>query len=523
MTAQLGRRTALLTGVALGATPGLLAYGAGRGSPSLVRPRLELPAGARSGEVTTDSAVLWGRASGDGRMHVRLSSNGRLLRKIRGPIAGPQSDHTARVLLDGLAPGRTYDADISFTAADGTPGRPELISFTTASIHPAATSFVWSGDTCGQGWGINEQLDGLTTYQAVLDTRPDFFIHCGDTIYADIEIPSTQAEDNGSTWHNVVTEETSKVAETLEEFRGRHRYNLLDRHVRALHAEVPTISQWDDHETMNNWYPGEMVDDDRYVVRQADVLAARGRRAWQEYQPVPVRRLIDRGGDGFATSRIYRKVPRGAHLDVFVLDMRSYRGPNEPSVRAGAPGILGPEQEQWLVEEVTKSRATWKVISADLPLSIPSNWEDDRDGPSNGLPGEPVGREPEIARVLSAFKRNGVTNVVWITADVHYTAAHRYSPDRAAYGDFDPFWEFVSGPMAAETFPDKSDILDRTFGPEVVFSKGNDSGVRQSPRDGNQFFGHVAISKDGLFTVTLYDGSGVALFTKDLEPSPSGR
>jgi alkaline phosphatase D len=502
----------------MGAAPGLVVYGAGRVAPGLVRNRLELTSGARSGEVTTSSAVLWGRASGEGRMTVTLSSNGRRVRALRGPWTDARTDHTARMRLDGLAPGRTYEADVAFTAADGTVGRPERISFSTATVHPAATSFAWAGDTCGQGFGINEDLDGLTTYRAVLDTRPDFFLHCGDTIYADIEIPPTQAEDNGHVWRNVVTEEVSKVAETLDEFRGRHRYPMLDKHVRALYAEVPAVVQWDDHETMNNWYPGETVEDDRYVVRRADVLAARGRRAWQEYQPVPVGRMVDRAGDGFASQRIYRRVPRGPHLDVFVLDMRSYRGPNGPSVRRGAPGILGADQERWLVEAVAASTATWKVISADLPLSIPSNWADDRDGPSNGLDGAPVGREPEIARVLSAFKRHGVTNVVWVTADVHYTAAHHYSPERAAFTDFDPFWEFVSGPLAAESFPDKSDILDPTFGPEVAFSQGNDSGKRQSPRDGNQFFGHIAIAKDGLLTVTLYDGSGVALWTKDLEP-----
>jgi alkaline phosphatase D len=518
MAPLLGRRTALMTGVAIGGAPGLVAYGVRRGSPGLLRQRVGLESGARSGEVTTGSAVLWGRASGDGRMTVRLSSNGRLLRTVRGPRADERTDHTARLLLDGLAPGRQYEADVSFTSADGTPGIPEQVTFSTAAVHPAPTSFVWSGDTCGQGWGINEQLDGLTTYRAMHETRPDFFIHCGDTIYADIEIPGSQEEDTGDVWHNVVTEEVSKVAESLREFRGRHRYPLLDKHVRAMYAEVPTIAQWDDHETLNNWYPGERLDDDRYSERRCDVLAARGRRAWQEYQPVPVRRLVDRGGDGFATSRIYRRVPRGAHLDVFCLDMRSYRGPNGPSPGPGQPGILGAEQERWLVEEVSRSRATWKVISADLPLSIPSNWADDRDGPSNGDPGGPTGREPEIARVLSAFKRSGVRNVVWITADVHYTAAHRYHPDRAAYGDFDPFWEFVSGPLAAETFPRKDGILDRTFGPEVVFSKGNDSGQRQSPRAGNQFFGHMAIARDGLLTVTLHDGSGMALWTRDLEP-----
>ena len=268
---------------------------------------------------------------------------------------------------------------------------------------------MWSGDTCGQGWGINEQLDGLTTYRAMLETRPDFFIHCGDTIYADIEIPASQDEDTGEVWHNVVTEEVSKVAETLAEFRGRHRYPLLDRHVRALYAEVPTIAQWDDHETMNNWYPGERVDDDRYAVRRATCSRRAAAGPGRSTSRSRSARLVDRGGDGFASSRIYRRVPARARTSTCSASTCApTAAPTAPSTGPGQPGILGPEQERWLVDEVSRSRATWKVISADLPLSIPSNWEDDRDGPSNGDHGAPTGREPEIARVLSAFKRNGV-------------------------------------------------------------------------------------------------------------------
>ena len=192
---------------------------------------------------------------------------------------------------------------------------------------------------------------------------------------------------------------------------------------------------------------------------------------------MPVTRLVDRAGDGFASSRIYRRVPRGRaprRLRASTCAPTAARtGP--PHGRARPASSAPSRSAGWSTRSPAHER-TWKVISADLPLSIPSNWEDDRDGPSNGDDGAPTGREPEIARVLSAFKRNGVTNVVWITADVHYTAAHHYDPSRARFHDFDPFWEFVSGPMAAETFPDKSDLLDRTFGPEVVFSKGNDSG-----------------------------------------------
>ena len=40
--------------------------------------------------------------------------------------------------------------------------------------------------------------------------------------------PREVVEPDGQVWRNLVTEEVSKVAETLDEFRGRHRYNLLD-------------------------------------------------------------------------------------------------------------------------------------------------------------------------------------------------------------------------------------------------------------------------------------------------------
>ena len=117
--------------------------------------------------------------------------------------------------------------------------------------------------------------------------------------------------------------------------------------------------------------------------------------------------------------------------------------------------------------------------------------------------------------MLSSFKRNRVKNVVWLTADVHYCAAHHYSPERAAFTDFDPFWEFVAGPIAAGSFGPNA--MDGTFGPEVVFSKaGRFPG--ESPRDGeNQFFGHVQLESDS-FTVSLRNANGATVFSKVLTP-----
>ena len=63
----------------------------------------------------------------------------------------------------------------------------------------------------------------------------------------------------------------------------------------------------------------------------------------------------------------------------------------------------------------------------------------------------------------SASSATADHELVWLTADVHYTAAHRYDPNRAQFQDFAPFWEFVSGPLNAGTFGPNE--LDATFGP----------------------------------------------------------
>src|SRR5262245_33163139 len=103
---RVGRRTAIVAGVGIGATPAVFAAAWRHRAPAQLHKRIELTHGARSGEVTTDSVVLWARSSDPGRMSVRLESNGRLLRTIRGPWADERTDLTARLQLSGLAPGR---------------------------------------------------------------------------------------------------------------------------------------------------------------------------------------------------------------------------------------------------------------------------------------------------------------------------------------------------------------------------------------------------------------------------------
>ena len=78
-----------------------------------------------------------------------------------------------------------------------------------------------------------------------------------------------------------------------------------------------------------------------------------------------------------------------------------------------------------------------------MPLSLVVIYDVDRkwgiEAIAQGDDGAPRGRELEIADILSFIKHAGVGNTLWLTADVHYTAAHYYDPNKAAFQDFEPF------------------------------------------------------------------------------------
>ncbi|MGA0532246.1 alkaline phosphatase D family protein [Hansschlegelia sp. KR7-227] len=506
------RRT-ILTGAAVAAG------GAAFPSPLLAlgRRRPETPSGVQSGDVGADRAIVWSRTDRPARMVVEWSTTESFKKTTRivGPDALGDADFTARVDLRRLPAGEDIFYRVSFQDLRDVAAvsEPVVGRFRTAPAKRRDVSFVWTGDTAGQGWGINPDFGGMKGYEAMRRTKPDFFIHSGDTVYADGPLSETVDLGDGRVWKNLVTEAKSKVAETLREYRGQHSYNLMDENIRRMNAEVPMFAQWDDHETTNNWYPQEILDLPAYREKSVALLAARARRAFFDYMPIRIEQRDPQ--------RIYRQASYGPHLDVFFLDMRSYRGPNSANLqttRSDAAAILGAEQVRWLKRKLLDSRATWKVIASDMPigLEVPdgTNWE----AVANGEDGRAKGREIEIADLLRFIKRREIKNTVWITADVHYAAAHRYHPNRAKFQDFDPFWEFVAGPINSGTFGPNA--LDMTFGPKVMFQKAALAGKpNASPLDGLQFFGHVAIEgRTGVMTVSLKDLDGADIYKVDLNP-----
>lgn len=498
-----------------------LVTASGLAAPSYVRAaqRPVFTHGVQSGDVNTSSGMIWTRVDRPSRINMEISTVESFKNAIKLPpmTALPDSDFAAKRLIENLP----SDQDIfyRFSAADlsdiNTVSEPIIGRFRTAPASKRSVRFAWSGDTAGQGWGIDET--GMKTYATMAKHEPDFFIHSGDTIYADGPMKDEVELKDGSKWINkVLIDEKRKVAETLDEYRGQWKYNMMDEHVRAMNAICPTFFQWDDHEVVNNWSDSkDLTSDDRYSEKSVHVLAARAARAFHEMTPISYTPA--------EPGRVYRKIAYGPLVDVFFLDMRSYRDANSENAQdapSDATVFLGQEQIAWLKRELANSRATWKIIAADMPIGLVVRDGDTRfEAIANADDGAAKGREFEIADLLRYIKNAGITNTVWLTADVHYTAAHYYDPSRAQFQDFEPFWEFVSGPLHAGTFGPNA--LDMTFGPEVRFvaAPTEEQGANLPPSMGLQFFGLVDI--DGAteqLTVRLMNRDDQELWSLTLDP-----
>jgi alkaline phosphatase D len=245
--------------------------------------------GIQSGDVSDDSAVVWARADRPSRMRVDFSTVESFNSILSADTADalPNTDFTAKLLARHLPPGQDIFYRVRFhdIAEPAIAGEAQVGHFRTAPADNRSVSFTWSGDTAGQGWGIDLDRGGMRTWRTVLDNRPDFFIHSGDSIYADCPIERELNLPGGEIWRNVVTEEKSEIARTLAQFRGNYKYNLLDEHQRAFNAEVPIFAQWDDHEVTNDWSPEGTVDAAGYAPDGQSRLVARACRAFHEFMP----------------------------------------------------------------------------------------------------------------------------------------------------------------------------------------------------------------------------------------------
>ena len=186
--------------------------------------------------------MVWCRAAGPSRAAITWSTSEKGEWNALPPVhCLESSDFTARAGLSGLPAGQTILYRVQLEPLDGSAQSEPVRGMFRTPPASGNVRFLWSADTVGQGWGINEEIGGMRIYEAMRGRQPHFFIHSGDTIYADGPLVESANLPQGGVWKNIVTPEKSKVAETLDEFRGNYRYNLLDKNVQRFNSEVAQV------------------------------------------------------------------------------------------------------------------------------------------------------------------------------------------------------------------------------------------------------------------------------------------
>ncbi|HCE4640053.1 TPA: alkaline phosphatase D family protein [Vibrio parahaemolyticus] len=202
----------------------------------------------------------------------------------------------------------------------------------------------------------------------------DVVLHLGDYIY-EYGAGGYASEDAAA-----LGREPSKGTEciTLDDYRKRYAQYRQDADLQALHAKLPMIAVWDDHELANDtWKNGaenHQDDEGSFIDRRAAAAAA-----WTEWLPVRE--------NTFSNMLIYRQFSFGNLVNLMMLDTRlvgrdkplDYFSLNAPTMeaigglvaqsRSADRELLGTEQLAWLMNEFNTHDAKWNVLGQQVLMS----------------------------------------------------------------------------------------------------------------------------------------------------------
>ena len=384
-------------------------------------------------EVSSDSALIWVCCDGATTVRVQCAAGeGWAEALLSEPVALSQAtDYTAAIPLKGLKQDTRYRYRV--TDAEGKPRDADFTvgSFRTAPAADRDFAFVFSGDT-------HARYRPFKLFDLMAEKKPDFFIHLGDTVYADSP--------------------RSQFRAALDYYRYKHREIRSDTHLQQFLAAVPTFAIWDDHEVENDFIG-------------TNPAITMGRQAFREFWPI----LNEKGDDATILYRRFRWTPA---CEFFVLDTRQYRDQGEPGPGTGKT-LLGARQLAWLKAALKESKATFKFICSSVPFH------------QNGID-KWGGFKMERREVVEFIRHEGIRNVVILSADLH--AAGDLSDDKTG------LTEFLIGPIAAPLQPalaPNSRMRETARPGSYVGDEYNFGFIRISHRDGKALLRHEVIDAKG--------------------------
>ncbi|MDX2221055.1 MAG: alkaline phosphatase D family protein [Burkholderiales bacterium] len=326
--------------------------------------------GVASGDPLANAVILWTRVTPEKAEAVDLfwqvATDQAFTSVIReGQVsATPERDFTAKVDATGLSAGTVYFYRFRYAQTLSPVGRTKTLPAAgVAQIKLAVFS-------CS-----NYPAGFFNVYgDAARQTDIDAAIHLGDYIY---EYNSTGYASAGAAALGRVSDPVNEILSSAD-YRKRHAQYRTDPDLQALHAAMPMICVWDDHEIANDaWRDGA----ENHTPATEGAWAARKAAALQAYHDwMPIRTP-----DASNLERIYRSFNFGDLASLHMLDTRiigrDLQVEIESFVTAGggfdaagfaaavgnpARQLLGSTQTAWLQGQMTTSTALWQILGQQV-------------------------------------------------------------------------------------------------------------------------------------------------------------
>lgn len=338
--------------------------GIGLGDDAMVR----FDFGVASGDPLADRVILWTHArfadsEADVPLRFEVARDAGFADIVSSgdATASAAAGHTAKVDAAGLEVGREYFFRFRHGRWLSAVGRTRTLP---ASGVAELKFAVFSCSNYPAGF--------FHVYGEAARSDAQYAIHLGDYLYEDgvDGFASQHAAQLGR-----VSEPPTELL-TLADYRRRYAQYRTDPDLLNLHARLPMIAVWDDHELANNaWRDG--ADNHTEGVEGSFALRrAAAQQAWHEW--MPVRSGPDR-------SRIWRSFQFGNLVSLHMLDTRmagrdrqvSFTELLDPATAVQARAtltsptrqMLGVEQSAWLQQQLAASSATWQVLGQQVLMS----------------------------------------------------------------------------------------------------------------------------------------------------------
>lgn len=367
--------------------------------------------GVASGDPSSDGFVLWTRLApkpleNGGMEPINVAVDWMVAKDEKmsqvvakgQEIASPELGHSVHVEVEGLEPDRWYFYQFKAGSEVSPIGRTRTAPAKDAMVDQFRFAFA----SCQ-----HFETGYFTAYEHMAKEPLDLVVHLGDYIYE-------YAGKDGR-----VRKHLGEEINSVDDYRRRISQYKMDPALQAMHAAVPWILTWDDHEFDNNY--ANAVSEESDISPEA-FLKRRANAYQAYYEHMPLRKAAIPKGPNM---KLYRSVNFGRLLEFEVMDTRQYRTDQPCGDKSGPlcdqafdpkATMMGKKQEKWLAKQLRKSEARWNVLAQQVMMgSVDRDSGEGERFSVDQWPGYDVSRK----ELMNFLGKEDISNPIVLTGDIH--------------------------------------------------------------------------------------------------------